>query len=78
MTTPTSDRVHLDSSTLAAATYDDSLAQLALDFCDGTRYLYSGVGPEIFCDLLCADSKGWYFNRHIRGHFPCVRMPDEN
>jgi hypothetical protein len=78
MTTPTSDRVNLNSSTLAAAAYDQTLARLELDFCDGTRYSYSGVDPEIFRSLLCADSKGRYFNRHIRGHFPHAKLPIEN
>jgi len=78
MKTTISDRVHLNSSTLAAAAYHPILAKLQLDFCDGARYVYSGVAPEIFRGLLGADSKGRYFNRHIRGHFPHVKMPFEN
>jgi KTSC domain-containing protein len=78
MNTETSDRVNLNSSTLATAAYDHTLARLELDFCDGARYSYSGVAAEIFRGLLCADSKGRYFNRHIRGHFPHVKMPVEN
>jgi hypothetical protein len=75
---PTTDRIHLNSSTLAAATYDSILAKLELDFCDGTRYVYSGVTPDMFHGLLGANSKGKYFNRYIRGHFPHVKMPFEN
>jgi hypothetical protein len=78
MTRTTSDRVRLNSSTLAAAAYDPVLAKLELDFCDGTRYLYSGVGSEIYHGLLGAVSTGVYFNRHIRGHFPYARLPIEN
>lgn len=78
MLTMNSDRVHLNSSTLAAAAYDPILAQLELDFRDGSRYVYSGVEPAIFRELVCADSKGRYFNRYIRGHFPHVKMPAEN
>ena len=78
MTTTISEAVLLNSSTLAAAAYDPALARLELDFCDGARYVYSGVGPEVYRGLLGAVSKGWYFNRHIRRHFPYVKMPVEN
>ena len=78
MTRTTSDRVRLNSSTLAAAAYDPVLAKLELDFCDGARYLYSGVGFEIYHGLLGAVSTGVYFNRYIRGHFPYARLPIEN
>lgn len=78
MTATIPGRVKLDSSTLAAAAYDDVRAELELDFRDGARYTYSGVAPEIFHGLLCAVSKGWYFNRHIRSHFPYVKIRGEN
>jgi len=78
MTIPASGRVPVDSTTLAAVAYDDRLANLQLDFRDGTRYTYSGVSPELFRDLLCATSKGSFFNRHIRGRFPCAKLTTEN
>jgi hypothetical protein len=78
MTTAISTRVPLHSSTLAAAAYDPILGKLELDFCDGARYEYSEVGPEIYRGLIGAISKGWYFNQHIRRHFSYVRMPAEN
>jgi hypothetical protein len=73
MTTTILDRVPLNSSAVAAAAYDHILAKLELDYCDGTRYSYSGVGPEIYSGLLTAVSKGWYVNRYIRGRFPYVK-----
>ena len=78
MTTNTSDCVRLDSSTLAAATYDGHRETLRLDFLDGTRYRYSGIAPTLYRELLGATSKGSFFNRHIRGHFPYVKIPPEN
>jgi hypothetical protein len=78
MTATIPGRVNLDSSTLAAATYDNIRAELELDFRDGTRYTYSEVAPEIFDGLLRAGSKGWYFNRYIRSHFPYVKIRGEN
>ncbi len=29
-------------------------------------------------DLLCATSRGSFFNRYIRGHFPYGKLPPEN
>ena len=65
----TQHRVHIESTTLTAAGYDESRGQLQLDFLDGSRYLYFGVPSQTFRDLLGAPSKGSFFNRHIRGRF---------
>jgi KTSC domain-containing protein len=70
--------VSLDSTTLAAVAYDDRRGELQLDFRDGTRYAYSGIAPELFRHLLCATSKGSFFNRYIRGRFPYGKLPAEN
>jgi hypothetical protein len=78
MTTMTSAWVRLDSTTLAAATYDERCETLQLDFRDGTRYLYSGIAPTLYRELLLAVSKGSFFNRHIRGQFPYVKIAPEN
>jgi hypothetical protein len=78
MTTPTLGRVPLDSTTLEAASYDDGNEKLQLDFRDGTRYVYSGVAPGLYRDLLCAVSKGFFFNRYIRDHFSYAKLPAEN
>jgi len=67
-----------DSTTLAAAAYDDRRHQLQLDFRDGSRYLYAGVPPDLYGDLLSATSKGSFFNRHIRGHFRHAKLPHQN
>lgn len=69
MTLP-SERVLLDSSTLIAAAYDHHCSLLQLEFYDGARYTYSAVSPVTFVQLLQAPSKGAFFNRYIRGHFP--------
>ena len=78
MTMTPSGRVRVDSTTLAAVAYDDRRAKLQVDFRDGTRYAYSGVSPELFRDLLCAASKGSFFNRYLRGRFPCAKLTTEN
>lgn len=78
MTATTPARVSLDSTTLAAVAYDHHRGELQLDFRDGARYAYSGIAPELFRDLLCATSKGYFFNRYIRGRFPYGKLPAEN
>jgi hypothetical protein len=78
MTPTTPGQVNLDSTTLAAVAYDDRCGELKLDFRDGARYTYSGVAPELFRDLLCATSKGSFFNRYIRGRFPYAKLPPDN
>jgi hypothetical protein len=78
MRTTTLVRISLDSTTLAAAAYDACSETLELDFHDGTRYVYSGVASGLYHDLLHAASKGFFFNRHIRDHFPYVKLPAEN
>jgi hypothetical protein len=78
MTATTSGRVSLDSTTLTAAAYDDRRGELQLDFCDGARYVYCGVAPELFRNLLGATSKGSFFNQYIRGCFPYGKLTAEN
>ena len=78
MSTSNSRRIQFDSTALAAAAYDGAGGLLELDFCDGSRYLYSGIKPDVYGDLLRAKSKGSYFNRYIRGRFPHVILPSEN
>ena len=78
MTTPIPGRACLGSTLLTAAAYDDSTQQLELDFNDGTRYVYSGVATTLYRELLGAPSKGAFFNRHIRNHFPHEKLRTKN
>jgi hypothetical protein len=61
MTRKTGGRISRDSTTLAAATYDGRHGRLELDFRDARRYTYSGVTPNLYRDLLGANSKGSFF-----------------
>jgi hypothetical protein len=65
--------VELESTTLARAAYDEHLALLRLEFTSGDRYVYSGVPPQVFLDLLAAPSKGSFFHRSIRGQYAFVK-----
>ena len=67
-------RVDLKSTSLHAATYQDQSAFLELEFLSGAIYRYLGVPAQIYQELLRAESKGRYFNQHIRHHFPYVKI----
>ena len=69
---PLRNTVAVDSSALAQVAYDTQRAILHVQFRDGAIYQYLGVPVRIYQDLLRADSKGAYFNHHIRCPFPCV------
>jgi KTSC domain-containing protein len=63
-------RVPLQSTLLASALFDPLLRRLEIEFRNGQRYLYFQVPLLCYQQLLQADSKGSYFNRHIRNRFP--------
>ncbi|HEV2247795.1 MAG TPA: KTSC domain-containing protein [Terriglobia bacterium] len=58
------------STTLATVAYDDVREQLQLEFRSGAVYQYHGVPAAVHQGLLNAPSKGSYFNRFVREHFP--------
>ena len=67
-------RVPLESKLLKAAAYQHRLAFLELEFRSGAVYRYCGVSAFTYQDLLRADSKGRYFNRHIRNRFATLMI----
>lgn len=66
--------IAVESSTLAAVTYDRNRELLQLEFNSRALYQYFGVPAAVYEGLLCAPSKGSYFNRAIRGKFPYQRF----
>jgi len=67
---PTTNLVALRSSSLAHVAYDRHREILHVEFRDGTAYQYATVPIQTYHDLLRADSKGSYFNLHIRSCYP--------
>jgi len=63
------DAVAVESTALAKIAHDTERAILLVEFRNGTLYQYRKVPRQIYQDLLRADSKGVYFNRHIRNLF---------
>jgi hypothetical protein len=62
--------IDVESSTVAALSYDEARGILQLEFRSRAIYRYFGVPAAVHQALLQAPSKGQYFNRVIRGHFP--------
>jgi hypothetical protein len=67
-------RVVLNSTSLNAAAYQDQSALLELEFRSGVIYHYFGVPAQTYQELLRAESKGRYFNQHIRNRFAHAKI----
>ncbi len=61
--------IEFDSTILAWGAYSPERRLLELGFRTGEVYEYFDVPPERYRELIQADSKGRYFNLHIRNHF---------
>ena len=62
--------VSVDSSAIASIGHDAGARELFVRFHTGRTYVYSEVSPEIYDELMRAASKGTYFNRYIKPHYP--------
>ncbi len=63
-----------NSRLLKTAAYQSELAVLELVFRSGEVYHYFGVPAEIYQELRWAESKGGYFNSHLRNRFPYSKV----
>ena len=67
----------VESCTLRAIAYDESLGLLRLEFRSRAVYDYFGVPAAVHDALLRAPSVGACFNKAVRGCFPFRRVsPD--
>ena len=64
----------VESTTLATVAYDADRQLLQIEFRDRTIYRYRHVPADVHAALLCAPSKGSYFNRVIREQFVFTRL----
>lgn len=64
----------VESTTLTAIAYDESLGLLRLEFRSRAVYDYFGVPVEVHGALLRALSIGACFNEIVRGCFPFCRV----
>ena len=69
--------VAVDSSSIAALSYDADTRVLGVQFRSGAAYRYRGVPAEVFAEFLRADSKGRYFVKKIRGKYAFFRVQEK-
>jgi hypothetical protein len=69
MTLP--EMISVDSSNIEHVGYDETAQDLYVQFHSGQTYVYSGVSPYTFDELLNASSKGSYLNREIKPNYEC-------
>jgi hypothetical protein len=67
-------RKAIESTALSAVGYSKRLHALEIEFHDGLIYRYEEVPPVVYRELLSADSKARFYNKHIRGKYHCVRV----
>lgn len=68
------ERKRVESSMLAAVTYDEPSQTLFVEFNSGRIYAYINVPHSVCTELLSAESAGQYFNREIRPKFEYVEL----
>jgi KTSC domain len=60
---------HVQSSLMTFVKYDDDAGEMDITFTSGKTYRYRGVPPDVYDELLDAESKGEYFNDNIKNIF---------
>jgi hypothetical protein len=64
----------VNSSAMSYVHYDEDTAELDITFVGGKIYRYVGVPLATYVDLLEAESKGTFFNEHIKEVFPSIEV----
>lgn len=64
----------MPSSVIHDFAYAPGPQELTIWFVTGRVYVYFGVPAHVFAGLSAAQSKGAYFNRHIRDWYPFRQM----
>ena len=67
-------RTAVSSSNLASVGYDPGNLILEIEFHKGAIYQYFDVPDNIYQGLMQADSKGTYFNSHIRNDYRYAKL----
>jgi hypothetical protein len=67
-------RKRVASTAISSVGYDEGSSTLELEFKSGSIYDYHGVPPDVYRDLMEADSKGRFVSREIRGRYPATRL----
>lgn len=62
--------VLVQSEAVSQIEYDPPARTLFVQFASGEWYSYSGVPPRVHAEFVAAESKGRFFQDHIRGRYP--------
>jgi KTSC domain len=62
------------STVVAAVNYDELRQQLDIELTTGRIYRYLDVPPEVYEAFMAAESKGRYYNDHIRDVYLYERL----
>jgi len=62
----------MPSSVIRSFDYDPADQRLDIEFVSGRRYSYLDVPEAVFDAMRRIASKGSFFNRRIRDHYPFV------
>jgi hypothetical protein len=64
----------VESSSLRSIGYDRATSTLEVEFANGGVYRYAGVPAELWSAFRQADSKGKFFQDHVRDVFTTTRV----
>lgn len=64
----------MPSSVIHNFVHDPKTGVLTVTFTTGRRYAYAGVAAEVVEGMRQSRSKGRYFNRHVRDHYPATEL----
>lgn len=69
-----SERTPVDSRNLEAVRYDRDGQVLEIRFRQGGEYRYAAVPPDVYDEMMGAESVGKTFNRLIRGKYETEKI----
>ena len=66
--------IPIASSSIQGIAYDEASLELQVEFREFGTYIYFGVPPVVYLNLLAAPSKGRFLNEVIRGTYRYRRV----
>ena len=67
-------RTWVSSTSINRVGYDQKTRTLEVEFRNGRAYQYLGVPPQVYDQLMQADSKGRFINFIIKKNYPYLRI----
>ena len=67
-------RQRIESSAIAAVGYSKRRHILEIEFVNGAVYRYLEVPPEVYQNLMSAESKARFYDSNIRKHYRSVQV----